>query len=61
MKEGVNSCNQFFDIQEYGYFHFIIVGDDVKIKSSIFVAGVGKVTVSMLERNLVRLCEYQSN
>ncbi|KAJ3357248.1 hypothetical protein HDU83_008061 [Entophlyctis luteolus] len=33
--------------------------DDVKQKASIFVPSVGKVTVAMLLRNLVRLEEYQ--
>ncbi len=33
--------------------------DDIKSKASIYVPSVGKVTVSMLERNLLRLQEYQ--
>ncbi len=33
--------------------------DDILQKASIFVPSVGKVTVAMLERNLVRLFEYQ--
>jgi len=32
--------------------------DDVKSKASIYVPTVGKVTVAMLERNLLRLQEY---
>ncbi|KAI9491291.1 hypothetical protein BDB00DRAFT_833832 [Zychaea mexicana] len=35
--------------------------DDVKTKASIFVPSVGKVTVAMLERNLLRLTDYQNN
>ncbi|KAI8060222.1 hypothetical protein BC940DRAFT_312519 [Gongronella butleri] len=33
--------------------------DDIKSKASIFVPSVGKVTVAMLERNLLRLHDYQ--
>ncbi|KAI9098719.1 hypothetical protein DFS34DRAFT_618695 [Phlyctochytrium arcticum] len=33
--------------------------DDIKEKASIYVPSVGKVTVAMLERNLLRLYEYQ--
>ncbi|KAI8327455.1 hypothetical protein BD560DRAFT_361476 [Blakeslea trispora] len=32
---------------------------DIKSKASIFVPSVGKVTVAMLERNLLRLHDYQ--
>ncbi|KAI9275912.1 hypothetical protein BDA99DRAFT_431481, partial [Phascolomyces articulosus] len=35
--------------------------DDVKTKASIFVPSVGKVTVAMLERNLLRLTDYQND
>jgi methylenetetrahydrofolate dehydrogenase (NAD+) len=35
--------------------------DDIKTKASIFVPSVGKVTVAMLERNLLRLHDYQNN
>ncbi|KAI9329718.1 hypothetical protein BDR26DRAFT_841931 [Obelidium mucronatum] len=35
--------------------------DDIKQKASIFVPSVGKVTVAMLLRNLLRLEEYQEN
>ncbi|KAJ8656355.1 hypothetical protein O0I10_007920 [Lichtheimia ornata] len=35
--------------------------DDVKSRASIFVPSVGKVTVAMLERNLLRLHDYQHN
>jgi methylenetetrahydrofolate dehydrogenase (NAD+) len=34
--------------------------NDVREKSSIFVPSVGKVTVAMLERNLLRLHKYLS-
>ncbi|OBZ84649.1 Methylenetetrahydrofolate dehydrogenase [NAD(+)] [Choanephora cucurbitarum] len=34
--------------------------EDIKQKASIFVPSVGKVTVAMLERNLLRLHDYQS-
>jgi methylenetetrahydrofolate dehydrogenase (NAD+) len=36
------------------------MGEDVQEKASIFVPSVGKVTVSMLERNLTRLYDYQN-
>ncbi|KAI8140225.1 hypothetical protein BJV82DRAFT_624329 [Fennellomyces sp. T-0311] len=35
--------------------------DDVKSKASIFVPSVGKVTVAMLERNLLRLHDHQES
>lgn len=35
--------------------------DDIKTKASIYVPSVGKVTVAMLARNLLRLFEYQKN
>ncbi|KAK3824952.1 MAG: hypothetical protein J3Q66DRAFT_326490 [Benniella sp.] len=35
-------------------------GDEIKKKASIYVPAVGKVTVAMLERNLVRLYDYQN-
>ncbi|CAO3600269.1 unnamed protein product [Absidia cylindrospora] len=35
--------------------------DDIKSKASIFVPSVGKVTVAMLERNLLRLHDYQND
>lgn len=34
--------------------------DDIKTKASLYVPSVGKVTVAMLERNLVRLYSYQN-
>ncbi|KAF9320089.1 NAD-dependent 5,10-methylenetetrahydrafolate dehydrogenase [Podila horticola] len=34
-------------------------GDEIKKKAAIYVPAVGKVTVAMLERNLVRLYDYQ--
>ncbi|KND01335.1 methylenetetrahydrofolate dehydrogenase (NAD(+)) [Spizellomyces punctatus DAOM BR117] len=34
--------------------------DDIKEKASIYVPSVGKVTVAMLERNLLRLYDYQT-
>ncbi|KAJ3010965.1 hypothetical protein HKX48_007092 [Thoreauomyces humboldtii] len=34
--------------------------DDIKSKASIYVPSVGKVTVAMLERNLLRLYDYQT-
>lgn len=33
--------------------------DDIKSRASIFVPSVGKVTVAMLERNLLRLHDHQ--
>lgn len=33
--------------------------DDIKTRASIYVPSVGKVTVAMLERNLLRLYDYQ--
>ncbi|KAF9293404.1 NAD-dependent 5,10-methylenetetrahydrafolate dehydrogenase [Linnemannia elongata] len=35
-------------------------GDEIKKKAAIYVPAVGKVTVAMLERNLVRLYDYQA-
>ncbi|KAG0221633.1 hypothetical protein B0O80DRAFT_470017 [Mortierella sp. GBAus27b] len=35
-------------------------GEEIKKKASIYVPAVGKVTVAMLERNLVRLYDYQT-
>jgi methylenetetrahydrofolate dehydrogenase (NAD+) len=35
--------------------------EDIKTKASLYVPSVGKVTVSMLERNLLRLYEYQKS
>lgn len=32
---------------------------DIEEKASVFVSSVGKVTITMLERNLLRLMEYQ--
>ena len=32
--------------------------EDIETKASIFVPSVGKVTVAMLQRNLLRLYEY---
>jgi methylenetetrahydrofolate dehydrogenase (NAD+) len=34
--------------------------DDIKSRASIYVPSVGKVTVAMLERNLLRLQDYQT-
>lgn len=49
MKEGVVAIN---------FSTFKNMDDDVKQKASIFVPSVGKVTVSMLQRNLLRLYQY---
>lgn len=49
MKDGVIAIN---------FSTFKNMGDDVKEKSSIFVPSVGKVTICMLQRNLLRLCSY---
>ena len=35
-------------------------GDDIMDRASLFVPSIGKVTVSMLERNLLRLHSYQT-
>ena len=35
--------------------------DDIMERASLFVPSVGKVTVAMLERNLLRLHSYQAN
>nr|XP_019009733.1 uncharacterized protein I206_05293 [Kwoniella pini CBS 10737]OCF48514.1 hypothetical protein I206_05293 [Kwoniella pini CBS 10737] len=32
---------------------------DVREKASIYVPSVGMMTIAMLQRNLLRLCEYQ--
>ncbi|GAA5858328.1 hypothetical protein JCM8547_004652 [Rhodosporidiobolus lusitaniae] len=34
--------------------------DDIKEKASIYCPGIGKVTVSLLQRNLLRLTSYQA-
>lgn len=34
-------------------------GDEVRSKASVFVPKIGKVTVAMLQRNLLRLNDYQ--
>jgi methylenetetrahydrofolate dehydrogenase (NAD+) len=50
LKDGVVAIN--FSFQQN-------IPDEVRQKASIFVGSVGKVTVSMLFRNLVRLAAYQ--
>lgn len=52
LKEGVIAIN---------FATFKNFEDDVKSRAAIFVPSVGKVTVAMLERNLVRLCEYAND
>lgn len=52
LKEGVVAIN---------FSSFKNFEEDVKTKASIFVPSVGKVTVAMLERNLLRLHDYQNN
>jgi methylenetetrahydrofolate dehydrogenase (NAD+) len=34
--------------------------DNVKEKASIYIPAIGKVTIAMLERNLLRLYDYKS-
>jgi len=34
-------------------------GKDVREKASLYLPSVGKVTILMLLRNLMRLCQYQ--
>jgi methylenetetrahydrofolate dehydrogenase (NAD+) len=36
------------------------IGEDCQAKGSIYVPSVGKVTIAMLQRNLIRLYDYQS-
>ncbi|KAJ3228079.1 hypothetical protein HK099_006704 [Clydaea vesicula] len=50
LKEGVIAVN---------FSSFKNFNDDIKKKASIYVPSVGKVTVAMLERNLLRLYGYQ--
>ncbi|CAO3667093.1 hypothetical protein G6F70_005347 [Rhizopus microsporus] len=52
LKDGVIAIN---------FSSFANFEDDVKTRASIFVPSVGKVTVAMLERNLLRLYDYQNN
>ncbi|KAI9029940.1 hypothetical protein CLU79DRAFT_414798 [Phycomyces nitens] len=52
LKDGVIAIN---------FSSFANFEDDVKTRASIFVPSVGKVTVAMLERNLLRLHDYQNN
>ncbi|KAI9302474.1 hypothetical protein BJ944DRAFT_167206 [Cunninghamella echinulata] len=52
LKDGVIAIN---------FSSFANFEDDVKSKASIFVPSVGKVTVAMLERNLLRLHDYQND
>lgn len=52
LKDGVIAIN---------FSSFANFEDDVKSRASIFVPSVGKVTVAMLERNLLRLHDYQNN
>ncbi|KAI9311641.1 hypothetical protein BX666DRAFT_1994069 [Dichotomocladium elegans] len=52
LKDGVIAIN---------FSSFANFEDDVKSRASIFVPSVGKVTVAMLERNLLRLHDYQHN
>jgi methylenetetrahydrofolate dehydrogenase (NAD+) len=35
------------------------IGPDAQAKCSVFVPSVGKVTIAMLQRNLIRLFNYQ--
>lgn len=35
--------------------------EEVKSKASVFVPSIGKVTICMLQRNLLRLNDYQSS
>jgi methylenetetrahydrofolate dehydrogenase (NAD+) len=51
LKEGVVAVN---------FSSFKNIPPEIKSKASIFVPSVGKVTIAMLERNLLRLHEYQS-
>lgn len=51
MKDGVVAVN-FSSTKNFN--------DDIKTKASLYVPSVGKVTVAMLERNLVRLYSYQN-
>ncbi|KAI8992249.1 hypothetical protein BDB01DRAFT_841608 [Pilobolus umbonatus] len=50
LKDGVIAMN---------FSSFANFEDDIKTRASIFVPSVGKVTVAMLERNLLRLYDYQ--
>jgi methylenetetrahydrofolate dehydrogenase (NAD+) len=50
LKEGVVAVN---------FSSFPNFNEDVKMKASLYVPSVGKVTVTMLERNLCRLYDYQ--
>ncbi|KAG1474643.1 hypothetical protein G6F56_000239 [Rhizopus delemar] len=52
LKDGVVAIN---------FSSFANFDEDVKSHASIFVPSVGKVTVAMLERNLLRLHDYQNN
>ncbi|KAI7865658.1 hypothetical protein BDF14DRAFT_1729942 [Spinellus fusiger] len=52
LKEGVVAIN---------FSSFANFEQDIKERASIFVPSVGKVTVAMLERNLLRLHDYQHN
>ena len=50
LKDGVIAVN---------FSTFKNMGEDVQEKASIFVPSVGKVTICMLQRNLLRLLSYQ--
>ncbi|KAF7730942.1 NAD-dependent 5,10-methylenetetrahydrafolate dehydrogenase [Apophysomyces ossiformis] len=52
LKDGVIAIN---------FSSFANFEEDVKSRASIYVPSVGKVTVAMLERNLLRLYDYQNN
>jgi methylenetetrahydrofolate dehydrogenase (NAD+) len=52
LKDGVVAIN---------FSSFANFEEDVKSHASIFVPSVGKVTVAMLERNLLRLYDYQND
>lgn len=52
LKEGVVAVN---------FSTFKNFNDDIKEKASIYVPSVGKVTVSCLQRNLLRLYDYYSS
>ena len=48
-------------IEKINFSAFKNFEDNVKEKASIYVPAVGKVTIAMLERNLLRLYDYQSS
>jgi methylenetetrahydrofolate dehydrogenase (NAD+) len=50
LKEGVIAIN---------FSSFKNFEEDIKTKASIYVPSIGKVTITMLQRNLLRLYDYQ--